>query len=89
MANENQKSTNRKPRGRAVMSILRDIEKAKQTIAKAQDAENRLTELEAELEAVPQERRERELANAQTAVNLLSNDTSENTEQTEDSVSSS
>lgn len=77
------KNTNRKSRGRAVTTILRDIEKTKNLIAKAQNAEEQLTELEAELEAIPSERRNRELTNAQSAIALLSGS------KDEDSVSSS
>lgn len=87
MTNEN---TNRKPRGRAVTTILRDIERAKNVIVKAQNAQEQLTDLEAELEAVPTERRNRELSNAQSAIALLASSGNENMEdETEDSVSSS
>ena len=64
-------TTKRKGRTRAITTILREMEKARKVIAKAAAAQVRLEELETELNAVPAERRERELAAAQSTINML------------------
>ncbi len=66
------KKKKRKPRSRAVTTILKEIEKAKNAIEKAKVAESELKALQDELAAIPQERLDREIAKAKNAMDMLS-----------------
>lgn len=67
----NQQTKQRRKRGRAVKSILRDMANARDVIAQGEEAKSLLPQLQAELDSVPAERREREMRSAEATLNLL------------------